>query len=68
VSTQDDNKPFIVDEITLICKGCQGERVFPLAERIRSAKALITWMKTKATACPCGAATCDVKARLVNPN
>ena len=66
MSTKDDNKPFIVDEITLICNGCRGERVFPLAERIRSAEALITW--TKATACPCGAATCDVKARLVNPN
>ena len=32
---------FIVDEITLICNGCQGERVFPLTERIRSAEALI---------------------------
>ena len=58
---------FIVDEITLICNGCQGERVFPLTERIRSAEALIVWMN-KATACPCGAATCDVKARLVNPS
>lgn len=68
VSDNLKDKPFIVDEITLVCNGCRDERVFSLKERIRSAEELITWMKTKATACPCGAATCDVKARLVNPS
>lgn len=56
----------IFDEITLVCNGCRGERVFYPDAPLVGAEALIHWMKTKATACTCGAATCDVKARVRN--
>jgi hypothetical protein len=60
----DKNSQFIVDKIILVCNGCQSEREFEIIPHIYSAEELITWMKTKPTACTCGASTCDVKARM----
>ena len=59
------NEPFLIDQVTLICNGCRGERVFELEKRIESAYELITWMNIYPTACSCGAATCDIKCRMV---
>lgn len=62
-------RPFIVDEIILICKGCQGERRFPQNPHLRSAEEVIQWLQTKAEQCPnCNATTCDAKLRLVDPS
>lgn len=56
--------PFIVDEIILVCNGCQLERKFVIEPHIYSAQELIDWINTKPTPCNCGAKTCNVKARI----
>jgi hypothetical protein len=58
-------KPFLVDEITLVCNGCRSERVFTLDKVMEKAEEVIEWLKTRATRCPyCPAATCDAKLRI----
>lgn len=56
----------VIDEITLICKGCQGVRKFPLVPFLRGAGEVKNWLKTKPKACPnCTNGFCDAKMRLV---
>jgi hypothetical protein len=62
-----EQKRLVVDQITVICNGCKTERLFYPDRPLVGAEELIDWMKTKATACSCGAGTCDVKARLKEP-
>lgn len=59
-----EERPIIVDLVILIC-ACGKERPFKQEPPLEGAKALIEWMNTKATACGCGATSCDVRARLV---
>ncbi len=60
-----EKDPFLIDQITLICDGCKGERVFELPARLASAAELIAWMQANATRCQCDAAeTCAVKCRM----
>lgn len=60
--------PLVVDYVILVCNGCRGQRRLDCDPFLVGAEALIAWMKTKPTACPCGAPTCDVKAHLVEQN
>ena len=53
-----------IDHIILVCKGCRGERTIYPDRPLYGADELIEWMKTKPTACGCGATHCDVKAHL----
>jgi hypothetical protein len=53
-----------IDYLTLVCKGCGGERTFYPDRPLYGADELIEWMQTKATPCGCGATHCDVKAHI----
>lgn len=55
-----------IDYLVLVCNGCRGERTIYPDVSLRGAKELIEWLRTKPTACACGAPTCDVKAHVKN--
>lgn len=61
--------PIVVDEITLICRQCGAEsKPHLLDQPLVGAEVLIAWMKCHVVRfCACDATTCDVKARLRNP-
>ena len=54
----------VIDEITLICKGCYSERVFYPDAPLVGAQAFKEWIDTRAVQCGCGASKCDIKGRL----
>jgi hypothetical protein len=56
-----------VDQVVLIYKGCQGERLYYPKPVLVGALMVKQWIDTKATRCVCGAETCDVKLRLEKP-
>lgn len=62
--TEPIEEPVVVDHIIVVCKGCGGERTVYPDRPIRGAAELVDWIKTKPTACPCGALTCDLKCHL----
>lgn len=69
MSSEAGNRPFIVDQVALICKGCRAERAFDLDPHFRSAEEVIGWLKTVPTPCPnCDSRMCDAKLRLVDPS
>ena len=53
-----------VDQITLICKGCKGERLYYPKPVLVGAAAIKEWLDTKPGSCCCGADKCDAKLRL----
>lgn len=57
-------KPLVVDQVIVICKGCKGERLYYPKPNLIGAAAVKQWLDTKPTRCICGAGTCDVKLRL----
>jgi hypothetical protein len=60
--------PFVIDQILVLCKGCQSERLINLKTPIRSADALIQWSKTDLPGCECGATHCDLRCHIADQN
>jgi hypothetical protein len=58
----------IIDEITVICSGCRGERTVKLAEPLVGAQAVHEWVQQGIPPCQCGATHCDIKMRMVPSN
>jgi len=59
----------VIDQLTIICKGCGENRVVTFNPYLVGAAALIEYTKTKLVACQCGHAFCDLKARFAkDPN
>ena len=63
MSEEVEQKPLVIDEITLMCK-CGRNRVIYPDTPIVGADKFHEWMSTNVTRCSCDAPTCDVKARL----
>jgi hypothetical protein len=62
------NEHLIFDEITLVCRQCGAKHVHYLDRPLIGAKELIKWMDCHVLKfCACDASTCDVKARIRNP-
>lgn len=53
--------PIEIDHVIIVCKGCKGERTVHPDRPLRGAAEVIEWIKTKPTACACGATHCDLK-------
>jgi len=64
-------RPFVVDRVVAVCKGCQGERTFVIDPPLRSAQAFVAWKEgpnCPLVRCGCGATHCDLKLMLVDQN
>lgn len=64
-----DVRPVVIDEVTLICQGCRGERKFRLVPHLHGAEEVHQWLRKNATRCPtpgCLAAACDAKMHMVD--
>ena len=54
-----------IDKIVLVCKGCQGERLYYPNPVLTSAEAAKAWLDTVPGRCCCGAETCNAKLHLM---
>lgn len=68
--TAELDRPFVVDHVIVVCKGCQSERRFNFDPPMRSAKEFIAWQSKPGNVprCACGAATCDMKRHIADQN
>lgn len=61
-----EDQPIEVDHVIIICSGCKGARTVYPDRLLRGSAEVIEWIKTKPTACVCGATHCDLKMHLKN--
>lgn len=60
--------PIIFDYVLVICEGCGAENEQAIDPPIIGAEQVTEWLKTKLVRCACGAGTCKVAMRMVEPH
>ena len=62
-------RPFVVDHVIVVCKGCGSERRFNHDPPLRSAQEFVAWHRSGAVErCGCGAPTADMKLHIADQN